>query len=151
MYEESMLTPPRVKNINLGSYKTDVHLFPEVPHDIPEVWRLKPIKLLLSSGFKAPINSFGKSKHTPVAYSGTPADIIIIQNIFVFLFTTFRWCVENWEIEYVRFDYSMDKYGLVTISITLKDLYSVLPCWKIPNKKWSFANSNQSLWIIDWF
>ena len=47
----------------------------------------------------------------------------------------FQLLVDSWEIEYVGFDYAIDKYGLVTIFITLNYLYSVLPCQKRTNKK----------------
>ena len=61
----------------------------EVPNDLPEGQRPKPIKLLLSSGLKYPSLLVGQSKRSPVAYSGTPADIRIIKNTFVFIFTMF--------------------------------------------------------------
>ena len=40
----------------------------------------------------------------------------------------------NWWIEYVIFDYTIDKYGLVTTVIILKYLYSFLPCTKRTNQ-----------------
>ena len=79
--------PPRVKNSNLGSYNTVVHLCAEVPHNIPEGRRAKPIKLLISSGCKAPIQSVVQSKRLPVSYTGTPVDIRIVLRPFSIFFS----------------------------------------------------------------
>ena len=43
--EGPTLTPPWVKNINLGSYITAVHLCADVPHELPEGQRPKPNKI----------------------------------------------------------------------------------------------------------
>ena len=43
--ESPTLTPPRLKDINLGSYNNVVHLCVEVPHDLPEGQIPKPNKL----------------------------------------------------------------------------------------------------------
>ena len=44
-YEAPTLTPPQVKDSNLGIYKTVIYLCAEVPHDLPEGKRPKPNKL----------------------------------------------------------------------------------------------------------
>ena len=43
--EASTLNPTWVKDSNIGRLITVVHLFDEVPHDLPKVQRLKPNKL----------------------------------------------------------------------------------------------------------
>ena len=106
-------------------------------HDLPKGRRPKPIIILLVSGYKSPNQLVGQYKHSPVSYYGKPADIRIMTNTFVFIFTMFQWLVDNWERECVRFGYAIDKYSLVTIVRTLQYLYSVLLCWKITNKKWN--------------
>ena len=84
--EAHKLIPNWAKNSNIGRQKTVVHLCAEVPHELPEGRRSKPIKLLLSSVCKYPIQQVGKSKRLPVAYTGTPADIRITIKHFCIYF-----------------------------------------------------------------
>ena len=86
--------------------------------------------ILLRSRCKAPIQSVGQYKRSPVAYPRTYANIIKMLNPFAFIFTKFQWLIENWERGYIRFDFEIYKYGLATIIITLKYLYSVVPLKK---------------------
>ena len=62
------------------------HLCAEVPHELPKGLRPKPIKILLSSGYKSTSQSVGQSKHLPVDYTGTHADIRIMIKLFCIYF-----------------------------------------------------------------
>ena len=54
-------------------------------------FHLKPRTiLLLSRGCKAPSELVGQSKHLPVAYNGTPADIRKVIKLFCTFFNLFQ-------------------------------------------------------------
>ena len=94
--EAPTLIPPWVKNSNIGSSKTVIHLCAEVTHELPERRRPKPIKILLSNRCKAHIQLVCQSKLSSVAYSWIPADIIIMTKHFCVYFH----CVQMnfWEL-----------------------------------------------------
>ena len=117
--EAPTFIPPWVKNSNLGSQKTVVHLCAEVPHELPNGRRPKPIKLLLSNGYKAPSQSVGQSKILSVAYTETPADIIIMIKPFCISFhfapMTYLYLRNK---GYVSFDCAIRNNGVEIIDIT---------------------------------
>ena len=118
--EAPTLIPPRVKNSNLGIYNTVIQLCAEVPHKLPKGRRPKPIKLLLSSGCKAPRQLVVQYKRSPVSYTGTPADIIIMVKHFCIYFHCPPLTCCELRKGYFRFYFSIGKNGLTRIHITLK-------------------------------
>ena len=62
-----MLTPPWVKKSNLDSYKTDIHLCAEVPHELPKMEKAETYQSHSLAGNKTPRQTVGQCKRTTVA------------------------------------------------------------------------------------